>query len=58
MSPMKTVPAETAAVERIDLSAIVAAVKEDSTELTTSVQASVQRSQEDANSCMMGGWTS
>ncbi|GAA4919033.1 hypothetical protein ACFPM3_00040 [Streptomyces coeruleoprunus] len=58
MSPKKTVQVETAAMPREVLSDPVAAVKEDSPELSASVEASVQRSQEDANNCMMGGWTS
>jgi hypothetical protein len=57
MNPTQIAPPETAAMPGTALSELVAAVKKDPKGLTTSVQVSVQRSQEDDNSCMMGGWT-
>ncbi|MBT2544546.1 MULTISPECIES: hypothetical protein [Streptomyces] len=58
MSPIQANPAETQAMPRTALVSLVAAVAEDPKALASSVKASVQRSQEDANSCMMGGWVS
>lgn len=58
MSPTQVTPVETAATPSTVLSALVAAVKEDPKGLAASVQASVRRSQEEDNTCMMGGWTS
>ncbi|WP_158575892.1 hypothetical protein [Streptomyces corynorhini] len=39
------------------LNGVVAAVAQDSPAVVATVAANVQRSQEDENSCMMGGWT-
>lgn len=58
MSPTQVNQTEIAAMPRNVLADLVAAVQEDTSPLATSVKASVQRSQEDQNSCMMGGWTS
>ncbi|WP_153487373.1 hypothetical protein [Streptomyces katsurahamanus] len=58
MSPTHIVKDGTAAMPRAVLADLVAAVEEDSPALATSVKQSIQRSQQDANNCMMGGWTS
>lgn len=39
------------------LSSIVEAVQEDPKALPAAIRARVQRSQQDDNVCMMGGWT-
>ncbi|GHF61690.1 hypothetical protein GCM10010218_49040 [Streptomyces mashuensis] len=58
MSPTQIDTAETAAMPRTVLADLVAAVKEDSPTVVAGVKKSVDRSQQDANNCMMGGWTS
>ncbi|WP_405391181.1 hypothetical protein OG596_27005 [Streptomyces sp. NBC_01102] len=58
MSPFQVNTAETQTMPRTALASLLAAVAEDPKALTTSVKTSVQRSQEEVNSCMMGGWTS
>ncbi|WP_406001626.1 hypothetical protein [Streptomyces sp. NBC_00829] len=49
---------ETAGVSADTLTSLVEAVKDDPAPVVTSVRESVQRSQQDVNNCMMGGWTS
>ena len=49
---------ETAGVSADALSALVEAVKQDPAPVVSSVRENVQRSQQDVNNCMMGGWTS
>ncbi|MGW8887132.1 hypothetical protein [Streptomyces sp. NPDC055749] len=58
MKPSQVNPAETEVMPRTALHNLVAAVAEDPKSLAASVKASVQRAQEDGNSCMMGGCTS
>ncbi|MEU9404803.1 hypothetical protein AB0E08_03720 [Streptomyces sp. NPDC048281] len=49
---------QTAEVSADALSTLVEAVKQDPAPVVTAVRESVQRSQQDVNNCMMGGWTS
>ncbi|WFB07620.1 hypothetical protein LRS74_11560 [Streptomyces sp. LX-29] len=58
MNPTQIDEAETAAMPRTVLTDLVAAVKDDSPAVVAGVKKSVARSQQDANNCMMGGWTS
>lgn len=58
MSPSQINLAKTEATPRTALASLVAAVAEDPKAVAAGVKASVRRSQEDDNNCMMGGWTS